>query len=262
MPKQPHMRETRELFASLSLALMRGGPRQPWRALWGLLEGHKGSVEAGSTEDRTQHYREAVQRLSAAVQHWNIHKDSLQFVLNLGDIIDGQDNPASTQADFDRVSAVLGPLAAPACAEAQQFMSQHPLTPEQPWMEPWNGGLSSAQMRWLRKELQQAADEGEQVVLASHHPLGKGCARTSHLSWTWQEVLSELAAWPRLVRLALHGHDHTGGYARVSGIHFVTLEAMLEAPDASNAFAVITIFEDYIEIAGQGSVTSRTLPLN
>lgn len=68
------------------------------------------SQEAGSTEDRTQHYREAVQRLSAAVQHWNIHKDSLQFVLNLGDIIDGQDNPASTQADFDRVSAVLGPL--------------------------------------------------------------------------------------------------------------------------------------------------------
>ena len=44
MPKQPHMRETRELFASLSLALMRGGPHQPWRALWGLLEGHKGSV--------------------------------------------------------------------------------------------------------------------------------------------------------------------------------------------------------------------------
>ena len=26
MPKQPHMRETREPFASLSLALMRGGP--------------------------------------------------------------------------------------------------------------------------------------------------------------------------------------------------------------------------------------------
>ena len=41
-------------------------------------------------------------------------------------------------------------------------------------MEPWNGGLSSAQMRWLRKELQLAADSGEQVILASHHPLGKG----------------------------------------------------------------------------------------
>ena len=53
-------------------------------------------------------------------------------------------------------------------------MSQHPLTPEEPWMEPWNGGLSSAQTRWLRNELQQAADSGEQVILASHHPLGKG----------------------------------------------------------------------------------------
>lgn len=42
----------------------------------------------------------------------------------------------------------------------------------------------------------------------------------------------------------------------------LTLCCTTAAPDASNAFAVITIFEDYIEIAGQGSVTSRTLPLN
>ena len=71
--------------------------------------------------------------------------------------------------------AVLRTLqAALACAEAQQFLSRHPLTPEEPWMEPWNGGLSSAQMRWLRRELQQAAGNGEQVILASHHPFGKG----------------------------------------------------------------------------------------
>ena len=64
-----------------------------------------------------------MRQLSAAVEHWRDHRDSLQFVLNLGDIIDGQDNPATTQADFDRVSAVLDPLvSAGHCAALWQLL--------------------------------------------------------------------------------------------------------------------------------------------
>ena len=50
----------------------------------------------------------------------------------------------------------------------------------------------------------------ERAIPASLPVSFAGCARTSHLSWTWQEVLSELLAWPGLVRMALNGHDHTG----------------------------------------------------
>ena len=58
-------------------------------------------------------------------------------------------------------------------------------------------------------------------------------------------------------RLALAGHDHLGGYARIDGRHFVTLEALLEAPD--NAYAVVQAFPDRLRIVGCGSVTSREL---
>lgn len=60
-------------------------------------------------------------------------------------------------------------------------------------------------------------------------------------------------------RLALAGHDHMGGCACINGRHFVTLEALLEAPPGSNAFAVLHVFGDRIRIAGSGSVTSREL---
>lgn len=48
--------------------------------------------DAGHTEGRVQRYREVPQKLSQAVQCW--HKDfpKLDFVLSLGDIIDGRDS--------------------------------------------------------------------------------------------------------------------------------------------------------------------------
>ena len=57
------------------------------------------------------------------------------------------------------------------------------------------------------------------------------------------------------------GHDHTGGYARAGGVHFLTLEAIVEAPSGSNAFAVLDFHEDKIVVRGFGSATSRVLDL-
>ena len=60
-------------------------------------------------------------------------------------------------------------------------------------------------------------------------------------------------------RLALAGHDHLGGYALIDGRHFVTLEALLEAPH--NAYAVVNAFPDRLTIVGSGTVTSRELAM-
>jgi hypothetical protein len=62
-------------------------------------------------------------------------------------------------------------------------------------------------------------------------------------------------------RLSLSGHDHTGGWACTDGRHFVTLEALLEAPPGGTAFAVVHVYNDIICIEGQGSVTTRQLPV-
>lgn len=58
------------------------------------------------------------------------------------------------------------------------------------------------------------------------------------------------------------GHYHPGGYHCESGKHFVTVEAILEAPQSEVAHAIVHVFEDRISIQGFGRVTSRDLPLN
>ena len=55
-----------------------------------------------------------------------------------------------------------------------------------------------------------------------------------------------------------HGHDHAGGYARSGGVHYVTVPGMVEAPE-KNAFAVVDVYDDRLDVRGFGSVPSRTL---
>jgi hypothetical protein len=185
-------------------------------------------------------------------------------------------------------------------------MAAHPLSDDWPQMSSWNGGVTRQQLEWLRGELRAAEAAGQRVVVASHHQLGEGAARATHMAWNWREVqqvgaavqlaagLQRMQACPLrhcryhkpakaaachagslnlpalpapcclqvllgspAFRLALAGHDHLGGYAQIDGRHFVTLEALLEAPD--NAYAVVHAFPDRLQIVGSGSVTSRGL---
>ena len=57
------------------------------------------------------------------------------------------------------------------------------------------------------------------------------------------------------------GHDHWGGYACVDGVHHIVLEALLECPEDSTAFATIDVFDDHFEVNGFGTVRSRRCKL-
>lgn len=87
-----------------------------------------------------------------------------------------------------------------------------------------------------------------------------GAARATHMAWNWREVLAVLLASPAF-KLALAGHDHVGGYAAIEGRHFITLEALLEAPPAGNAYGVVHVHPGRLVLEGHGTVTSRELPL-
>ena len=182
---------------------------------------------------------------------------------------------------------------------AREYLAAYPLTEgegsENPQMSPWNGGPGAEQVAWLRGELQRAAESGERVVVAGHHQVGPGrSVRRTHAAWNWREV-SEVVTAGKLkggvevdapdasgpapppssspsssspsssskspAVLYLAGHDHTGGYERAGGVHFLTLEAIVEAPPGSNAFAVLDFFDDRIVVRGFGSATSRVLDL-
>ena len=122
------------------------------------------------------------------------------------------------------------------------------------------GGAASArrQLAWLKAELAAAEAAGERVIAAAHHQVGQGAVRPTHAAWNWRDVQAALLASPAF-RLLLAGHDHLGGYACIGGRHFVTLEALLEAPPGGNAYGVVEVRPREIAIVGAGSVTSRRL---
>ena len=140
--------------------------------------------------------------------------------------------------------------------ESRVWWRAHPLSEECPMASDWNGGVAAAQMAWLDLQLAAAEQAGERVVVMCHHPL-LGC-RETHKAWNWRELQQRLVGKAALV---LHGHDHLGGYACVGGTHFVTPEAMLEAPRGSNAYALVGVFPDRLELQGVGRVTSRVMHL-
>lgn len=55
-------------------------------------EYRKVTQDTGRTEGRVQRYEEVPQKLEQAVQLWHNNMPKLEFVLSLGDIIDGRDS--------------------------------------------------------------------------------------------------------------------------------------------------------------------------
>ena len=70
----------------------------------------------------------------------------------------------------------------------QEFLAAHPLSDERPQMSSWNGGVTRRQLGWLRGELAAAEAAGERVIVASHHQLGRGGARPTHMAWNYEEI--------------------------------------------------------------------------
>jgi hypothetical protein len=58
------------------------------------------------------------------------------------------------------------------------------------------------------------------------------------------------------------GHYHKGGYAKHGKQHFVTVQAIVEAPTGIEAHAFVHVYEDRIAIEGHGFVESRLLDIS
>lgn len=54
------------------------------------------------------------------------------------------------------------------------------MSPEEPQMADWNGGVGSRQLAWLNDELASACQSQQRSIIACHHQIGKG-TRTSAL---------------------------------------------------------------------------------
>jgi hypothetical protein len=80
--------------------------------------------------------------------------------------------------------------------EAREYEKVHPMSDLEPQMSSWNGGLTSRQLAWFRSELEAAEQAKEKVIVASHHQIGNGAARPTHMAWNWKEICEICSASP------------------------------------------------------------------
>lgn len=97
------------------------------------------------------------------------------------------------------------------------------------------------------------------IVFAGHLPVHPDSTDPICLAWNYSELLSILQSH-RSVVCFMAGHDHDGGYHRdASGIHYLTLEGVIETPPESNAFGTMHVYADRMVLKGNGRISDRVL---
>ncbi|TNN04224.1 hypothetical protein fugu_001253 [Takifugu bimaculatus] len=122
----------------------------------------------------------------------------------------------------------------------------------------FNGGFSKKQLSWLDSVLTSTDERHEKVTIACHLPVHPNSTDPLCLLWNFDEVLAVIRSHSSVVCF-MAGHDHDGGYYfdEDTGIHHVTFEGVIETPPDSNAFAIVSVYEDRMELKGSGRVADR-----
>jgi manganese-dependent ADP-ribose/CDP-alcohol diphosphatase len=227
-------------------------------------------------------YRTAIHKFEEFVNEMN--KQSPEFVIQLGDIIDGHSNDLlRSNIDLDHVLSVFDRLSMPAyhvignhCLLAGEDSLKKKLGLEKfyydfthPRTKGWRfivldgndagyGIIGEEQLRWFRSKLQQACGAGEKVMVFSHYALLKEAAGDHRMAEP-ESLLRAIGNYSCVIAW-FAGHDHGGGYAFHDGVHHLTLRGMVEAP-VNNSFALVELYTDFIRVTGFGEEETRELML-
>jgi predicted phosphodiesterase len=117
----------------------------------------------------------------------------------------------------------------------------------------WNGAVGSEQVAWLRKILQKAEKQKEQVAVFCHFPVYPA---DPHNLWNAGEIISLLEEFS-CVKAYINGHNHKGKYGQKNGIHYLTLKGMVETK--TNAYSIIHVAENFLNLKGYGREKDLTL---
>ena len=165
-------------------------------------------------------------------------------------------------------------------AQAQALLSAHnPAAPGAAQKDPgalkgaerrWvslGGALGAPQLAWLDGQLRAAAAAGERALVFSHIPLHPGATSAwcggMCLSWDYEEALAVLRSHAPTVGACFAGHDHTGGAVKdpTSGIHFVTLQGVIETPAGGRSYGEVVLLRARLLLRGEGRMAPRDLAL-
>jgi manganese-dependent ADP-ribose/CDP-alcohol diphosphatase len=123
-----------------------------------------------------------------------------------------------------------------------------------PFAQSWNSRAGDQQVAWLKSQLKSATRDKETVLVFGHHPI---LPKEGHCTWNQQELHQILQEF-KCCKAYLNGHNHAGGYTQVDGVHYLTLDGMLNTKD-QNAYAYAHLFPLHLEIKGFGRQESHLL---
>jgi hypothetical protein len=120
--------------------------------------------------------------------------------------------------------------------------------------QTWNGAAGTEQLEWLRGVLAGAQHQGEKVLIFGHMPVYR---KNMHNAWNDDALVETFEAYGNTVVAYFNGHNHYGNYGLKNGIHYVNFHGMVELE--TNAYAVVTVYPDRLEIDGYGREPDRML---
>jgi predicted phosphodiesterase len=124
-------------------------------------------------------------------------------------------------------------------------------------LEPWNGGLSLEQLRWVERELQQATANKERVGFYCHFPV-VGIS-DHHNLWNYGQLLAIIDKYD-CVKFYFNGHNHAGSYVQKNGVHYLNFKGMVDTKDTSS-FATVAFRKDSLFVKGYGRELNRSLKI-
>jgi manganese-dependent ADP-ribose/CDP-alcohol diphosphatase len=168
--------------------------------------------------------------LSLDARYYDFHFGKRRFI-----VLDGNDFSLYARPEGSteraRAAALLEDLKATGAPNAQ----------------PWNGAVGEEQLAWLEERLDVARLAGESVIVFCHFPV---YPENVHNLWNDREVIAVLER-SGVVEAYINGHNHAGDYGVKEGIHYLTMQGMVETADTT-AFAVIHADRGQLEVDGRG----------
>ena len=123
-----------------------------------------------------------------------------------------------------------------------------------PNAQAWNGAVGPQQLDWLARRLADARDAGDKAIVFCHFPV---YPPNAHNLWNDTEVIEVLEASGSVVAY-ISGHNHAGEYAVRNGIHYLTVQGMVETEDTT-AYAVVHVGDERLVVDGRGRQPDQVL---
>ena len=223
----------------------------------------------------TRHYRESLGKLAEAGAHFE--KDSPDFVVELGDLIDAADSVATELSYLKTVHKEFATLPGEKhcvlgnhCVDTltkREFLGEvgqeksfysfdkagvHFVILDSCFLKDgtayqrknfqWtDANVPGEELEWLQADLE--ATEAQQVIVFAHQRLDRGDADNHTVNNA--SVVRKIFQESGKVNTVFQGHSHSNGHIEIEGIHYVTMVAMVEGSGKENSgYSTLDVFED------------------